>query len=147
MSPPIRSVPRLKAYNVKEGTLPRAYLMVRFSVTPGCRFNTAHSSSNEMRPLPSSSASSNKVKVKLSRTSSLICMLLSLTQCWRTVFSSVTSMEPLPGEWKREIRQDYDFTARNEPVHDRVFATLLTHGRSHRRLQVLLTSSYMYMYM
>ena len=74
------------------------YLMVKFSMTPGCFSNSAFSSSNVILPLLSSSAASKSTWVKSSRSSSLKERELSSMQDRRTVLSSSRSIDPDPYE-------------------------------------------------
>lgn len=74
------------------------YLIDKFSITPGCFSSSAFSSSNDISPLPSSSADSNNKAVRLSKSSSLSCRELSSMHDLRTVFNSSISIVPLSFE-------------------------------------------------
>lgn len=95
---PINIMPERYMRNVVWSKATWPYLMVKFSMTPGCFSNSAFSSSNVILPLLSSSAASKSTWVKSSRSSSLKERELSSMQDRRTVLSSSRSIDPDPYE-------------------------------------------------
>ncbi len=96
--------------------IPSSNLIVRFSITPGCSSSSACSSSKEMVPLLSTSASSNSARVSSSSLSSLNWSMLSSMHDFRTVRSSLKSMYPLPEECGMEVWNHRNTTWEDEII-------------------------------
>ncbi len=81
--------------------------MIRLSLIPGYLLSSATSSSNDMVPFLSWSASSNRALVRSFRCSSLKFIELSSMHERMTVFSSSKSILPLPARSKRKTNTEH----------------------------------------